>query len=76
MVEQSTSRKLKVLRSDNGGEYMSGEFDQYLKFNELMVPKSPQQNGVSEHLNRMLVGMTRSMLAGSGYPRSSGLRHC
>ena len=34
-----------------------------------MVPKSPQQNGVSEHLNRTLAVMTRSMLAGSGLPQ-------
>ena len=73
MVERSTSWKLKVLRSDNGGEYKSGEFDQYLKSkgirHELTVPKSPQQSGVAEHLNRTLVEMTRSMLAGSGLPQ-------
>lgn len=73
MVERSTGRKLKVLRSDNGGEYTSGEFDQYLKSegirHELTVPKSPQQNRVAERLNRTLVEMTRSMLAGSGIPQ-------
>ncbi len=46
MVERSTGRKLKVLRSDNGGEYMSGEFAKYLKYegirHELTVPKCPQ----------------------------------
>ena len=55
MVERSTGRKLKVLWSDNGGEYTSGVLDQYLKSegirHELTVPKSPQQNRVSEHLN-------------------------
>ena len=65
MVERCTGWKLKVLRSDNGGEYKSGEFDQYLKSegirHELTVPKSPQQNRVAEHLNRTLGEMTRSM---------------
>lgn len=73
MVERSTGRKLKTLRSDNGGEYTSGEFAEYLKAegirHELTVPKSPQQNGVAERINRTLVEMTRSMLAGSGLPQ-------
>ena len=72
MVERSTVWKLKVLRSDNGGEYTSGEFVEYLRSegirHELTVPKSPQQNGVAERLNRTLVEMTRFRLAGSGLP--------
>lgn len=31
MVEKGTGRKLKVLRSDNGGEYTSTQFQDYLK---------------------------------------------
>ena len=73
MVEWSTGRKFNVLRSDNSREYKSEKFDQYLKSegirHELTVPKSPQQNGVAERLNRTLVEMTRSMLAGSGLPQ-------
>ena len=73
LVERSTGRKLKALRSDNGGEYTFGEFVEYLRSegirHELTVPKSPQQNGVAERLNRTLVEMTRSMLAGSGLPQ-------
>ena len=30
MVENQKGRKVKVLRSDNGGEYISGEFKGYL----------------------------------------------
>ena len=74
MVERSTGRKLKVLWSDNSGEYTSGEFAKYLKSegicHEMTVLKSLQQNGVAEHLNRTLVEMTRSMLAGSGLPQN------
>ena len=48
--------------------------DQCLKseriHHELTVPKSPQQNRVSEHLNQTLLEMTRSMLAGSGLSQS------
>jgi len=31
LVEKSSGQKLKVLRSDNGGEYTSTEFEDYLK---------------------------------------------
>jgi hypothetical protein len=47
--------KIKTLRSDRGGEYLSAEFDVYLKAQgirrELTVHDSPQQNGVAERLN-------------------------
>lgn len=51
-VETSTDRKLKAIRSDNGGEYTSVVFSNFLKAegvrHELTVPKSPEQNGVAE----------------------------
>ena len=49
------------------------QFEKYLKDegirHELTVPKTPQQNGVAEHLNRMLVEMARSMLLDSKLPK-------
>ena len=59
IVEKSSGRKLKVLRTDNGGEYTSTKFEAYLKAegvrHERTVPKTPEQNGVAERLNRTLV---------------------
>ena len=59
MVEKPTGRKLKTLRTDNGGEFTSAEFDGYLKAegvrHELTVPKTPEENGVAERMNRTLV---------------------
>ena len=59
MVERSTGRKLKTLRTDNGGEYTSTEFANYLRSegvrHELTVPKTPEQNGVAERMNRALI---------------------
>ena len=50
---------LKTLRVDNGGEFTSGEFEEFLSKDgvqhELMIPKYPQQNGVAERLNRTLM---------------------
>lgn len=57
--ERSTGRKLKPLHTDNGGEYVSADFEKCLKEegvrHELTVPKTPEQNGVAERMNRTLV---------------------
>eukprot|EP00171_Calliarthron_tuberculosum_P023532 IDg23532t1 len=58
--------KVKCLRSDNGGEYLSNDFKTYLEANgikhELTVAYTPQQNGVAERMNRTLMNLVRSML--------------
>ena len=73
LVENSTGRKLKALRTDNGGEYASKEFETYLKQNgirhERTVPKTPEQNGVAERMNRTIVETARCMLAEAKLPR-------
>ena len=66
MVGNQYGKKIKTLRTDNGGEYLSGKFKAFLKKegvrHELTVPKTPEQNGVAERLNRTLMEMTRSTL--------------
>ena len=66
MAENFTGKKLKCLRSDNGGEYISKEFDNFCKQNGIIqeptIPRTPQQNGVAERLNRTLLESARSML--------------
>ena len=75
-------KKVKTLRTDNGGEYTSTEFETYLKNerirHELTVPKTPEQNGVAERLNRnrTLVEMARSTLLDVKLPKKFGLRQC
>ena len=70
MVEKASGRKLKRVRSDNGGEYTSTRFKEYLRSegvtHELTGPKTPQQNDVAERFNHTLMEMTRSMLVGAG----------
>lgn len=72
LVEKATGRKVKTLRSDNGGEYTSAEFSSYLRDegirHEFTIPHTPQQNGVSERLNRTLIECVRAMLADSTLP--------
>ena len=73
MVERSTGYKLIALRTDNGGEYTSTEFQSHLKKegikHELTVPRSPEQNGVAKRLNSTLVESVGSMLVGARLPQ-------
>ncbi|KAH9665312.1 hypothetical protein KPL70_020298 [Citrus sinensis] len=70
LVETQTGRKIKVLRSDNGGEYTSDPFLQVCQ-NEgikrhFTVRHTPQQNGVAERMNRTLLEKVRCMLSNAG----------
>ena len=55
-VETLTERKIKTLRSNNGGEYTSKELIAYCNEagikRELIVPYYPEQNGLVERKNR------------------------
>jgi transposase InsO family protein len=72
LVEKELGKKVKALRSDNGGEYISNEFKYFCCKEgirrELIVPHNPQQNGVTERKNRMIVGAARVMLHDQGLP--------
>jgi transposase InsO family protein len=60
-VENQLDRKIKALRSDRGGEYLSDEFDRHFKgcgiVPQLTPPGTPQLNSVSERRNRTLLDM-------------------
>ena len=72
--EKQLGVHIKQLRSDRGGEYLSGEFKSYLAqegiISQLSSPGTPQQNGVSKRRNRTLLDMVRSMLSYSSLPES------
>eukprot|EP00731_Ephydatia_muelleri_P037673 Em0533g3a len=59
-----------IFRSDNGGEYISKEFEKFLLdkgiHHELSAPYSPAQNGVAERINRTLMESARTMMAQAG----------
>ncbi|KAG6617006.1 Retrovirus-related Pol polyprotein from transposon TNT 1-94 [Phytophthora cinnamomi] len=73
-AETSAGIKVKVLRSDNGGEYCNAAMetlcDDKMVKQEFTVPYNPQQNGMAERMNRTLVEMTRCMLKESGIDKS------
>uniref|UniRef100_A0A2N9I546 Integrase catalytic domain-containing protein n=1 Tax=Fagus sylvatica TaxID=28930 RepID=A0A2N9I546_FAGSY len=74
MVETETDLKLKCLRSDNGGEYIDGGFKEFCAANgirmEKTIPRTPQQNGVAERMNRTLNKRARSMRLHAGLPET------
>jgi hypothetical protein len=59
LVENETRKRSKCLRSENGGEYCSKEFDDYYSYHgihrENTVPGTPQENGVSERMSRTIM---------------------
>jgi hypothetical protein len=66
--------KIKFLRSDSGGEYLSYEFGEHLRecgiVRQLMPPSTPQRNDVSERRNRTLLDMVHSMMSLTDLPLS------
>nr|GEW84488.1 retrotransposon protein, putative, Ty1-copia subclass [Tanacetum cinerariifolium] len=64
-IELQLGKKIKALRSDRGGEYLSQEFKDYISKNgivqHLTSAYTPQQNGVSDRRNHTLLDMVRSM---------------
>ena len=74
LTENQTGKKLKRFRSDNGGEYFSGEFDTFCDargiFREPTIPYTPQQNGVAERMNRTIMDNVRALLYHGNLPLS------
>ena len=63
---------VKILRSDNGGEYTSNNFVKYCAekgiSHEFTSPYCPEQNGVEECLNRTIMESVRSTIYHAGLP--------
>lgn len=82
-VERQLDRKVKVVKSDRGGEYFGrfnesgqcpGPFAKFLESRGICAVytmlRSPHQNGVAERRNRTLMEMVRSTLSTSDIPLS------
>ncbi len=52
LIENESELKIKCLRSDNGGEFTSNEFNNYCSEQgmkrQLLAARTPQQNGFAE----------------------------
>ncbi|CAI7911723.1 unnamed protein product [Closterium sp. NIES-54] len=71
-AQRESGHKVKVIRTDNGGELIGADFEAVLKKkgiqHQLTVPYNPQQNGVAERFNRTLQEGARSLLGRAGLP--------
>eukprot|EP00253_Pinus_taeda_P027958 PITA_27958 len=72
LVENESDHKIKCLRSDRGGEFISNEFFDFCEEHgirkEFSTAKTPQQNGVVQRMNRTVQQMARAMLDEPGTP--------
>jgi hypothetical protein len=72
LIENLSERKIKILRSDNRGEYTSKEFVNFYKDvgikRELTTPYNPQQNGVVERKNRTTMEALKTMIHDQDLP--------
>ena len=61
LVENEIGSQIKCLRSDNGGEFTSDEFNKYCEEHgikrQFSVARTPQQNGFAERKNRSAMEM-------------------
>ena len=74
MVQNQFSSKIKILRSDNGGEFINHRFQSYFQqhglLHETSCSQTPQQNGVAERKNRHILETARALVIGAMVPSS------
>ena len=74
MILNIFQTSIHILRSDNGREYFSAEFDNYLSENGIIHQSTcsytPQQNGMAERKNRHLLEIARNLMFTSQVPSS------
>ena len=73
MVRTQFDSNIKILRSDNGTEYIDKSFRAFLDDNGILFQTTcvgtPQQNGVAERKNRHLAEVARSLLFTMNAPK-------
>ncbi|CAL2249190.1 unnamed protein product [Prunus armeniaca] len=83
MVETQFHTRIRVLQSDNGGEFFNHDLNQFLQdhgiIHQRSCPYTPQHNGVAERKNRHLLEVVRASLFGVCLSplreKSSSLQH-
>lgn len=73
-METQTEKKVKAVRSDNGGEYMSTDLKDFFTLrgidHQTTMPYSPQSNGKAERLNRTLLEKAKPMISEANLPEA------
>jgi transposase InsO family protein len=72
LIENLSKRKIKIHRSDNGGEYTLKEFVSFCRDveikRELTTPYNTQKNGVAERKNRTIIEDVKTMIHDQDLP--------
>ena len=65
-VEKEIRKKLKCLRSNKGGEFISNEFNEFFIERgikrQLLAPSTPQQNEIAKRRNRSIMDCVRTLM--------------
>jgi transposase InsO family protein len=79
MVRRRYNSHVQVLHSDNEGEYLSSEFQQYLEahrtIHQTTCSNTPQQNGVVERKKSLPIGDCSCFVDRSPYDVPIGEKH-
>ncbi|GAU48263.1 hypothetical protein TSUD_405090 [Trifolium subterraneum] len=74
LVENQSNRRIKILRTDGGGEYTSKNFESFCVENdiehEVITPYTPQHNDLAERRNKTIMDMARCMVKHKNLPKS------
>jgi IS30 family transposase len=66
MTQNEFNDKVKKIRNDNGAELKNTQVENFLDEecmkHEFLTPYTPQQNGVTERKNRIIIEMARTIL--------------
>lgn len=75
-VENQKGMSIKILRTDNGKEYLNKQMAAELKksgiIHQTTVPYTPEQNGLAERMNRNLMEKARAMMCDAACLSFSG----
>jgi len=73
LIKNKFGNTIKVLRSDNGTEYVNQKFEQFLVSSgiehQTTCVNTPEQNGVAERKNRHLLEVARSLMFTMNVPK-------
>ena len=73
LVQTQFQTQIQILRSDNGGEFVNSTMQKFFQDHGLIhqttCPYSPQQNGVAERKNRIILEITRALMIDSSVPK-------
>ena len=71
-LEKQSGHVCRVVRTDNGGEYVNADLSAFFKskgiVHQTTVPYTPEQNGAAERLNRTLMERVRAMISDADLP--------